>query len=225
MPHTLFSIAVALLAFWISYQHVYPRFFNTSEDVGVSGFSLEQTIREIKLELVRISATPGDTAGLVLSDVNVELLTQNDSKGEFSGGLTVPVLKASSLEGKSALMLSQGSKMTLSFDAPSGTELLAAPAMSQLDLSELVLNARNALISTQAEGPELIPKSVQIEVSFVFVKDKSTSTGIKAHVVSIGSTSSVTETGANKITLKYANPLYTKKNKEAAEETKVIPPK
>ena len=53
------------------------------------------------------------------------------------------------------------------FSAPTGEELLAGLKPGSLDLSELVLEARKALLSTKADtsGPELTPKSVDIEVN------------------------------------------------------------
>lgn len=215
MAQIVFSLAAALVAFWITHSYVYPALFREAPK-EIAGLSLEKTIREIKAELAEIGRAPGKTAGLVLKDVKVAFTAQRDDKATASGTLVVPVFEETALTADRSLKISRGSKITVVFQPPTGQELLASERDGQLDLSELVLSARNALLSTQGEAPNLTPKSVDIEVLFIFVKSSTTSAGIKAHVVSIGAASEEVETGGNTIILQYRNPALTSDEEESA---------
>lgn len=224
MSQFIFSLAAALIAFWAAHSYIYPALFPTQPE-EVSSLSLEETIVDIKRELNQIGQAPGETAGLVLKDVAIELTAQRDNKNGISGELVVPVFKEASMKGEWSGRLSTGSKISVVFNAPPGQELLASVEPGSLDLSELVLKARKALLSAKADtsGLDLTPKSVDIEVSFVFVKGKSVSTGVKAYIVNIGASSEQVDTGGNKVTLHYRNPMFAEKKDN--QEEKPIPPR
>ena len=224
MPQIIFSLAAALIAFWVAHGYLYPAIF-PSRNEDVSGLSLEETIAQVKRELAEIGSTPGPTAGLELKDVALELTTQRDDKQGRAGELVVPVFKEASVKGEASTKITTGSKIAITFVPPPGEELLAAPKPGQLDLSDLVLSARKALVSASADasGTQLTPKSVEIEVNFVLVKAAGASSAIKAYVVNIGSSTEKSETGGNKITLHYRNPKLAEK--DAGEQEKPVPPR
>ena len=224
MSQFIFSLAAALIAFWATHSYIYPALFPALPE-KVSSLSLEETIAEIKRELIQIGQVPGETAGLALKDVAIELTAQRDNKTGISGELVVPVFKEASMKGEGSGRLSTGSKISVVFNAPPGQELLTSVKPGSLDLSELVLEARKALLSAKAEasGPELTPKSVDIEVNFVLVKGKSVGAGVKAYIVNIGASSEQIDTGGNKVTLHYRNPAFAEKND--SQEEKPIPPR
>lgn len=224
MSQFVFSLAVALIAFWVAHGHIYPALFPSLSE-KMSGLSIEETIADIKRELNQIGQAPGETAGLVLKDVAIELFAQRDNKNGVSGELVVPVFKEAMFKGEGSVNLSAGSKISVVFTPPPGQELLEGLRPGALDLSELVLGARNALLTAKADtsGPELTPKAVDIEVNFILVKDKSGGAGVKAYVVNIGAYSNLVETGGNKVVLRYRNPSFDEKNDNYNE--KPIPPR
>ncbi|MGC1496755.1 MAG: trypco2 family protein [Sulfitobacter sp.] len=225
MTQIVFSLTLAAIAFWAAHDLLYPRFFG-DPPAYVSSMSLEDTITDLKLELALIGGTPGDTAGLELGDVTIELTTQKDDTKSAQASLAVPVFKESALESKTSVKLTQGSKMTLVLQAPSGEIMLGQPKKGRLDLSELALAARSALLSTMSKEPQLIPKSVEIELSFVFVETKSAKAEIKAFVVGIGAESEAVTTGGNKITLNFVNSkMLAEAKKQTEAKQAVIPPK
>ncbi len=224
MSQFIFSLAAALIAFWATHSYIYPTIF-PAQPKEVSSLSLDEIIADIKRELNQIGETPGDTAGLVLKDVAIELIAQRDNKNGISGELVVPVFKEASIKGERSGRISTGSKISVVFTAPPGQELLTSVKPGSLDLSEIVLEARKALLSAKADtsGPELTPKSVDIEVNFVLVRGKSVGAGVKAYIVNIGTSSEQVDTGGNKVTLHYRNPAFAKKND--CQEEKPIPPR
>lgn len=224
MSQFIFSLAAALIAFWATYSYIYPALFPALPE-EVSSLSIEETIADIKRELNQIGQSPGETAGLVLKDVAIELTAQRDKKNGISGELVVPVFKEASIKGEGSRRLSTGSKISVVFNAPPGQELLTSVKPGTLDLSELVIGARKALLSAKVDtsGPELTPKSVDIEVNFVLVKGKSIGVEVKAYIVNIGASSEQVDTGGNKVTLHYRNPAFIEK--DDSQEEKPIPPR
>jgi len=217
------SSVVGMVAFWGTFQ-LYAQFFSSAPTV-VESVTLQDTIRAIKRELAKIAATPGDTAGLVLQTAKVELTTQRADSKTSKAELAVPVFEEASLTVASEAKLTSGSKMTMVFVAPSGGELLASDEAPFLDLSTLVLAARQALLATRSEGIQLAPKSVEIEVSFVLVHSTEAGAAFKAHVIDIGGTASQVDTAGNKIVLTYADPLLIAHDAADGAASAPIPPK
>ena len=217
------SSVMATVAFWVTFQ-IYAQFFSIAPTV-VESVTLQDTIRAIKRELAEIAATPGDTAGLVLQTAKVELTTQRADSKTSKAELAVPVFEEASLTVASESKLTSGSKMTMVFVAPSGGELLASDEAPFLDLSTLVLAARQALLATRSEGIQLAPKSVEIEVSFVLVHSTEAGATFKAYVIDIGGTTSQVDTAGNKIMLTYADPVLIARDAADSAASAPIPPK
>lgn len=217
------SSVVAVVAFWGTFQ-LYGHVFSTTP-TEVGSVTLQDTINAIKRELAEIAATPGETAGLVLQTAKVELTTQRAESETSTAELAVPIFEEASLTAESKSKLTSGSKMTVVFVAPSGEELLASGETSFLDLSALVLAARQSLLATRPEGVELAPKTVEIEVSFVLVQSTEAGVAFKAHVIDIGGTASQVDTAGNKIVLTYANPVLIERDAANGAAAAPIPPK
>lgn len=213
------SLIMAMIAFWGTFQ-LYGRVFATAP-VAVESVTLEEAIEAIKRELARIAATPGETAGLVLQTATVELMTQRADSATSRAALAVPVFEAASLTAARESRLTSGSKMTVVFVAPSGGELLAMAEAPFLDLSTLVLAARQALLATRSGDVQLAPKSVEIAVNFVLVHGTDAGAAFKAHVVDIGGTASQVDTAGNRIVLAYVDPALASRGTAAAP----VPPR
>lgn len=203
MSQTIVSLIAAVVTFFLVHQYVYPA-FNPKPAATLAGVSLEDTIRSLKRELAEIGGRPGETAGLHLGDVVIELSTQRDVKETGSAGIKVPVFTEAEIKAEVAMKQSAATKTTLTLQAPSGTVLLERDP-EVLDLSEIVLSVRQALLATVAEKPELKPKSAEIKVSFVIVKTTGASAGLKAFVVNSLASSSDERTFGNTITLKFSD--------------------
>lgn len=217
------SSIVAALAFWGTFQ-LHGHVFSTAP-TEIGSATLQDTINALKRELVEIAATPGDTAGLVLQTAKVELTTQRANSETSTAELAVPVFEEASLTAESKSNLTSGSKMTVVFVAASGEELLASGEATLLDLSALVLAARQALLATRSEGVELAPKTVEIEVSFVLVQNNEAGATFKAHVIDIGGAASQVDTAGNKIVLTYADPALIARDTANGTAAAPIPPK
>ena len=220
MNQLLASFLIGAIAFWGAFQ-LYPKIFQEAAD-EIAVLSLEDTIRHIELELAEIAATPGDTAGLILDTVKVELSAQRQDEENTTAELAVPVFDEASIGVDTTRKLTRGSKITVAFKAPAGDELLADGAHGELDLSALVLAARQALLATAKDDPVLLPKSVDIEVHFVLARIVKGEGKIKAYVIAVGGSSSQLDTGGNKIVLGYVNPLFAEEKKDSAG--KAVPP-
>jgi len=222
MNQIIVSSVVALIAFWGTFQ-IYGKAFQPS-DAEVESITLSETIKAIKSELAEIATTPGETAGLVLQTAKVELTTQREKSETSESELAIPIFEEASLSGSSEEKLTRGSKMTVVFVAPSGNELLAADDHAFLDLSALVLAARQALLASAGDGVELRPKTVEIEVNFLLVRGTEGGAAFKAHVIDIGGSSSQVDTAGNKIVLTYADPeLIAKKTDDGAAAAPIAP--
>lgn len=219
----IFSSIVAVVAFWCSFQ-IYGQAFRT-KPTEIGSVALKDTIRSIKRELAEIAATPGETAGLVLKTAKVQLTTQRAESETSKAELAVPIFEEASLTAESETKLTSGSKLTVVFVAPSGGELLAAGETSFLDLSALVLAARQALLATRLEEVELAPKTVEIEVSFLLVRSNEGGAAFKAHVVDIGGSISQVESANNKITLTYVDPALIAHDHTNGAASVPVPPK
>ncbi len=215
------SIFIAAIAFWGAFQ-LYPKVF-PKPSLTPASFSLQQTIEAIKLDLAEIAATPGETAGLVLDTVSVELQTQRQKDQATSASLAVPVFQETKLKTSETTKFTQGSKISVSFVAPAGDQLLSKDVRGTLDLSELVLAARQALLETANNGTGLLPKSVKIELNFILVTNASRDGQIKAYVIEVGGKSEQIETAGNKIVLEYVNPKFAKEEARSGS-SKAIPP-
>lgn len=208
------SFIVAAFAFWGMFQ-LYPRVFPTNSPEPVQ-LSLEETIRMLKRELADVAGTPGETAGLVLSTVKLELTTEENASQGLKGELAVPVFDAASLSAGETAELKQGSKVTVTFDASAGEELLSTDHTPGIDLSTLVLATRKALLATIAEPPQLTPKSVDLNVNFVFTRSREQGSAIKVQLIEVGSSAKQGESTGNSILLSYVNPLLADKDKDLA---------
>jgi len=81
------------------------------------------------------------------------------------------------------------------------------------------------LLATAAEGANLAPKSVEIEVSFVLVRSVEGGAAFKAHVIDIGGAASQVETVGNKIVLSYADPALLPREQADRTTPAITPPK
>lgn len=218
MSQIVFSLAVAAVAFWAAYDLAYPRLF--PEPVSdVSAVSLEETIADLKNELVELGDIPGPSLGLELDDVKIELTTQRDKSESSSAGLAVPVFKSATLSSETVGKVTQGSKVAVVFAPPKGGVVLAGESAEGLDLSELVLAARSAIIATSAQPPELTPKKIDVELNFVLVRSSKTAGKIEAHVIELGGGSEAVRNNGNKLLLSFANPAFKK------DEAKPVAPR
>ncbi len=217
----ILSALLGLTAFWASYQ-VYPKLFSAPHKQE-EPLSLEKTMEEIRRDLAEIAATPGETAGLVLDTVKVELTVQRQSDETRNGTLTIPVFDQATITASDAAKLTRGSKVAVSFSATGGDQLLDKGSEGELDLAELVLATRKALLASSDKDPKLVPKSVEIELQFVLVRNSSTGGKIKAYVIELGSKTEENHSAGNKISLSYVNPLLADK-RGAPAGTRPQPP-
>ncbi|MCK5748799.1 MAG: hypothetical protein KAH44_21470, partial [Oricola sp.] len=110
MNQLLASFLIGAIAFWGAFQ-LYPKIFQEAAD-EIAVLSLEDTIRHIELELAEIAATPGDTAGLILDTVKVELSAQRQDEENTTAELAVPVFDEASIGVDTTRKLTRGSKIT-----------------------------------------------------------------------------------------------------------------
>lgn len=206
-----------------TFQMYGKAFLPSNAEVG--SITLSETIKALKYELAEIASTPGETAGLVLQTAKVELTTQREESETSKSELAIPVFEEVSLSAKSEEKLTRGSKITVVFVAPSGDELLAAGDDPLLDLSSLVIAARQALLASEGGGADLRPKSVEIEVNFLLVRGAEGGAAFKAHVIDIGGSSSQVDSAGNKIILTYADPELIARETEVESTVSPIPPK
>lgn len=218
MSQLVFSLAIATLAFWAAYEVAYPRLF-PSPVSDVTALSLEETIADLKNELGELADIPGPSLGLELGDIKLELTTQRDKTDSTKLALAVPVFKSTALSSETEDQLTQGSKITVVFAPPKGGVVLSGDASDGLDLSDLVLAARAALIATGDQPPDLAPKKIDIELNFVLVRSKTDEAKIEAHVIELGGGSAAVRKNGNKLSLSFINPAFVK------ADDKPTPPK
>jgi len=218
------SGVVAVVGFWGTFQ-LYGQVFSDAAPAEVGSVSLENTILEIKRELAEIAAVPGETAGLVLQTLTVELTTLRAKTDSSEAGLAVPIFEEASFTAESGSKLTGGSKLTVVFLPPPGKYLLASREAPSLDLSALVLATRKALLDTRPEDVDLKPKTVEIKISFVLVRSTNEGAAFKAHVIDIGGNASQVDTEANKIVLTYADPALIARDAANGAAAVPVPPK
>ena len=218
MSQLVFSLAIATLAFWAAYEVAYPRLF-PAPVADVTALSLEETIADLKNELGELADIPGPSLGLKLGDIKIELTTQRDKSDTAKLALAVPVFKSTALSAETEDKLTEGSKITVVFAPPKGGVVLSDNASESLDLSDLVLAARAALIATAEQPPALTPKKIDIELNFVLVRSKTNEGKIEAHVIELGGGSAAVRKNGNKLVLSFSNSAFEK------GDTKPTPPK
>lgn len=218
MSQLVFSLAIAAAAFWAAYEVAYPWLFPAPIE-EVTAVSLEETITDLKSELVELADIPGPNLGLELGDIKIDLTTQRDKNESASLALAVPVFKSTALSSETEGKVTQGSKVSVVFAPPKGGVVLAGETTDGLDLSELVLAARAAIISTAEQPPELTPKKIDIELNFVLVQSSTNAGKIEAHVIELGGGSEAVQKNGNKLVLSFANPAFQK------DESSPTPPR
>lgn len=157
MSQFLFSLAVATMAFWAAYELAYPRLFPARE-MEITALTLEETITDLKKELAELADIPGPSLDLELGDIKIELTTQRDKNDSSKLALSVPVFKSAVLSSEAEDKATQGSKITVVFAPPKGGVVLSSETSEGLDLSDLVLAARAALIAAAEQPPALTPR-------------------------------------------------------------------
>jgi len=199
----VFSLSIAVVAFWAAYEVAYPRLFGTPV-AEVKALSLEETIVDLKNELVDLADIPGPNLDLELGDIKLQLTTQRDKIDSSKVALAVPVFNSTALSSGTENNVTQGSKITVVFAPPKGGVVLSSGDSDGLDLSDLVLAARAALIATAEQPPALVPKKIDIELDFVLVQSSANAGHIEAHVITLGGGSEAISKNGNKLVLSFA---------------------
>lgn len=209
MSQLVFSLAIAVVAFWTAYEVAYPRLFPTAV-ADVTGIPLEEIIVDLKVELTELAGIPGPSLGLELGDIKIELTAQSDKRENASLALVVPVFKSAKFSSETQDKVTEGSKVTVVFAPPEGGVVLAGETSEGLDLSDLVLASRAALITAAAQPPALTPKKIDIELNFVLIRSRNNVGKIEAHVIELGGGSEAVRKNGNKISMSFSHPELTK---------------
>lgn len=173
---------------------------------AASSFPLEETIAAIKQELLVVENTPGDRLGLSLKEVKIVLSVQQDQEISGSAKLSVPVFSKSVLESGAKVVETSSSKVSVVLVPPKPERTLRDRPRPPIRFAELFIATREALARAMETEPPLDAKSVDIDLSFVLVQETSAGATVEAMVLTLGAKAGVKDTGANLITLKYANP-------------------
>lgn len=184
-----------------------------------STLSLEQVIGQIKRELHELENTPGPTLGLLLDEVTVVLHVQREDARLSDATLTVPVFDESKLTASSSTTRADGSKVTVVLVPPEGTQTLSTPPGPRIEFSDILVATRESLQKSMQSEPRLDAKSIVVELSFVLTAANSSSSAVKAKVISVDGSTAGKDTSSNTITLKYSNPRYLAKSRAPATVT------
>lgn len=199
------AFIVALIAFGIAHYFV-SRW--TKPAPVIASFSLEQTISDIKRELQKLENSPGDRLGLELSEVEIALFVQQESKQSSDAGLTIPVFDETKVGTGGSVTAQSGSKVTVVLVPPRGSRTLASDRGSQVEFADLLIAARAALQRSLHNEPALDAKSIDVELAFVLTTTRSTSASVQAKLIQVTAGAEETQDNSNTITLKYVNPKY-----------------
>lgn len=199
-----FGLLALAAALWLVNRKVAPA-------LPVGDLSLDQTIRDIKQELVRLEADPGPRLGLALSEVKIELQVREAEKQTGSAGLAVPVFKAAEVTAGASLSQDQGSKVTIVLAPPPDRMALSADRQTPaLRFADLLIAARASLAAAMDSEPRLDPKSIEVKVDFVLVSEANAGAKVKVKVLSIATGTTRSLTSGNTVTLTYLNPAFAK---------------
>ena len=215
--NALFAIAVVVAAgtFWrVGGRLLKPTTTNdpdTHQAEIVGSVLLQTMISDIKSELRKLDEQGGIRSGLELKEIEIELLVQreNEDKGEgnIETSITVPIFKKLSVE--NAITLSRTEThttkvaLTLKPDFP---EAYTIDKARPLAFADLLINIRDALEAGINDPPKLSANALEIELSFVPVKDQTTEGKFEVLVVSAGVSSSAEDKNSNTVKLTFKHP-------------------
>lgn len=182
----------------------------------IAGFSLDQTIADIKRELVRVENDTGPRLGLDLESVKIELQLKQADERSAGLGLAVPVFTEAALKAGTIASSEESSKLTVVLVPPTGRVTLSTDAAPRINFADLLIAARTSLVAAMDSEPALDAKSIELQIGFVLVQTTSGSASVKAAVISAEAGTKLSATAGNTVTLSYANPAYAKEAKPAA---------
>jgi hypothetical protein len=202
VPAAVLGLLALAAALWFVNRRASPL-------LPVGALSLDQTIRDIKAELMRLEADPGPRLGLTLSAVKIELQLRETERQTGTAGLAVPVFKAAEVTAGRGLSQDQGSKVTIVLAPPPDRMTLSAdgPAPA-LRFADLLIAARTSLAAAMDSEPRLDARSIEVKVDFVLVSDASAGAEVTVKVVSIGTETTRSLSTGNAVTLSYASPAH-----------------
>ncbi len=217
-----FAIVAALLAAdGVGKLASYLSGMESSIESVSMGLSLKKTLTEIKRELKIFSQTAGSSLGLDLRDIALELVVQQEVMNNVDLELKVPIFRSGNVNSRAARFTKTGSRLTILLAPPVGSQTLGAAQRSVIQFAKLLVSIRETLQDSLNSKPVLEAKSIKLELHFVFVTEGSTTTGIRAKVVTVGAETGWTNSNSNTITLSYVNPKY---SEETRIKTYVVPP-
>ena len=215
----LFSIVCASLTFFAAHVF-YDKFFYT-EELTATSFPLEDTIIEVKQELVKLANTPGTPLGLRLDEVEIILMVDTVITDSNVNKLKVPVFKESAIKANSFISHKSASKISLVLVPPDGSQTLSTTEKKQqFNFSELLIHTRKSLELAIQEEPPLEAKSIEVEINFIFSRNQDVGATIDVQVLSVGAERSGQDSTSNSIKFTYVNPRY----QSSKDALPIIPP-
>ncbi|MEX4009834.1 trypco2 family protein [Neoaquamicrobium sediminum] len=234
--NALFAIAVVVAA--VTFWRVGGRLLkattihdpNTDQAEIVGSVLLRTMISDIKSELQKLDGQGGIGSGLELKEIEIELLVQrkNEDKGEGKAetSITVPIFSKISVENGITLSRTEThtTKVTVTL-APDFPKMDAVDETRPLAFADLLISIRDALEAGIEDPPTLSANALEIELSFVLVKDKTTEGKFEVLVVSAGATTSAEDKNSNTVKLTFEHPDAGKERKPAAAPPKPRSPR
>lgn len=202
LPSAVLGLLVLAAALWFVNRRAAP-------PLPVGALSLDQAIRDIKAELMRLEADPGPRPGLTLCAVKIELHLRETERQTGTAGLAVPVFKAAEVTAGRGLSQDQGSTVTIVLAPPPDRMTLSAegPAPA-LRFADLLIAARTSLAAAMDSEPRLDARSIEVKVDFVLVSDACAGAEVTVKVLGIGTETTRGLSIGHAVTLSYANPAH-----------------